>query len=90
MTTKLNHRDCRNFAAIDVTKGICHRTQDVVLGDTEQCAEFDRLPKCNNCKQFTPTPGAVELGVCGASNQDPKFFAYPDMAAVTCEMYQAH
>jgi 4-hydroxyphenylacetate decarboxylase small subunit len=90
MTTKLNHRDCRNFAPIDVTKGICHRTKDLVLADNEQCEEFSLLPKCNNCKQFAATADAIEMGICKVSAHEPKFYAYPDMVAVTCDKYTAN
>jgi 4-hydroxyphenylacetate decarboxylase small subunit len=88
MTTRLSHRDCRNYAPIDVTRGLCHRTKDLVPGDAEGCDAFLLMPKCNNCKLFSATPGAVELGTCGASDREPKFFAYPDMVAVTCGMHQ--
>jgi 4-hydroxyphenylacetate decarboxylase small subunit len=89
MTAKFNHRDCRNFAPIDVSKGICHVSKDIVLADTEQCASFNRTPKCNNCKRFDRTTGELEMGTCLASTHDPKYFAYPDMVAVTCGEYQA-
>jgi 4-hydroxyphenylacetate decarboxylase small subunit len=90
MTAKLNHRDCRNFAPVDVTKGICHRTKELVLADAEQCEEFQLQPKCNNCKEFACTPDAVEMGICKISTAEPKFFAYPDMVAVTCDHYKAN
>ena len=57
----LHHRDCRNFAPVDVAKGICHRTKNMVPADGDQCEE------------------------CVAT---PKFFAYPDMVALTCEMFR--
>ena len=88
MTTRLNHRDCRNFAAIDVSKGICHRTKELVPADGEPCTECVPLRKCSNCLEFSATPGLIEMGVCGASRTEPKFFAYPDMVATTCGMYR--
>jgi 4-hydroxyphenylacetate decarboxylase small subunit len=89
MTTKLNHRDCKNFAAVDVTKGICHRTKELISADGDQCGDFLLMPKCKNCKQFAASADTAEMGVCGASRQEPKFFAYPDMVALTCDKYQA-
>ena len=89
MSNGLNHRDCRNYAPMDVTKGICHRTKETVQADLEACAELQLLPKCRNCKAFTSTPGQAELGICERSTQEPKFFTYPDLAAVTCRDYQA-
>ena len=90
MTAKLNHRDCRNFAPVDVTKGICHRTKDLVLADGEQCQDFSLLSKCRNCKEFDCSDGAVEMGTCRISTHEPKFFAYPDMVATTCGHYKAN
>ena len=88
MSNAFTHRDCRNFAAMDVTKGICHLSKAVVLADLEACAEFQLLPRCRNCKAFEASRETAELGVCGRSTQEPKFFAYPDLAAVTCADYQ--
>ena len=90
MTTKLNCRDCRNFAPVDVTKGICHCTKELVKADDEQCKDFNLLPKCNNCKNFERTPDTIEMGICKITTHDPKFFAYPDMVAVTCDHYTAN
>ena len=88
MTSKLNHRDCHNYAPIDVVKGMCHVTKTIVLGDLEQCESFDLMPKCKHCTQFTADSKTVEMGICEASTTDPKFFAYPDMVTVTCEWFQ--
>jgi 4-hydroxyphenylacetate decarboxylase small subunit len=82
------HRDCRNFAPVDVAKGICHRTKEMIPADGEACRDFDRIPKCRWCANFQADPGTVEMGTCGASAGTSQFMAYPDMVAVTCEMYQ--
>jgi hypothetical protein len=74
---------------MDVTKGICHRTKEVVLADLDTCPDFQLMAKCRNCKAFTGTPGQAELGTCERSAHEPKFFTYPDLAAVTCRDYQA-
>jgi len=79
-----SHRDCRNYAPLDVVKGICHRTKDVVGADDVHCDHFDRLPRCRHCSLFeidSPSP----LGLCGASRSKP--MAYPEMVAVTCESF---
>lgn len=89
MATTHTHRDCANFAPIDVTKGICHLTKDIVQADAGQCADFALLPRCANCREFAATPGASHMGHCNASAHEPKFFAYPDMVAVTCDGYAA-
>ena len=86
---KLHHRDCRNFAPVDVAKGICHRTKEMVASDGDHCESCVATPKCRGCKNFTGDKERIELGVCEASTAVPKFFAYPDMVAVTCEWFQA-
>jgi len=82
------HRDCRQFAPVDVAKGLCHRTKEMVSQDDGACAFFDRIPKCGWCLNFRPDPAQTHLGVCEASPHEPKFAAYPDMVAVTCESYR--
>lgn len=81
------HRDCRNYAPVDVTRGVCHRTKELVQADAGGCEAFLLLPRCGNCARFEAA-SAPEMGVCGASTAEPKFFAYPAMAAVTCEGYR--
>ena len=85
MTTGLSCRDCQDYAPIDVVKGICHATKKITPGDTEQCGDFNLMPKCKHCTQFKADTEIVEMGVCLASISEPKFFAYPDMVTVTCE-----
>lgn len=81
----LLYRDTRNYVPIDVIKGIDHITGKIVMADTEAPESYEAMPKCINCQNFK---AAVEqMGICEASVMDPKFFAYPDMIAVTCEMY---
>jgi 4-hydroxyphenylacetate decarboxylase small subunit len=79
-----SHRDCRNFAPLDVVKGICHRTKDVVGADDERCENFDRLPRCRHCSSFM-VDDRGQLGTCGAAARKP--MAYPEMVAVTCESF---
>ncbi len=85
----LHHRDCRNCAPVDVAKGICHRTKQMVPADAEGCGELVAMPRCRSCRNFTADPKVVEMGTCEASTATPKFFAYPDMVALTCEWYEA-
>ncbi|NMB90271.1 MAG: 4-hydroxyphenylacetate decarboxylase small subunit [Chloroflexi bacterium] len=80
----LQHSDCRNFCSMDVAKGICRRTQDVVLIDAEACSSYAQLPKCKFCANFAA--GEEGLGTCLAEANQP--WAYPEMIAVTCEMYK--
>jgi 4-hydroxyphenylacetate decarboxylase small subunit len=84
MKTALTHMDCRNFVAIDVAKGMCHRTKDTILADDEHCEHFTALPKCKFCDHFALT--AEYLGTCNAASNKP--MTYPDLVAVTCEMFR--
>ena len=81
----LRHNDCRNFCSLDVAKGICRRTQEVVLIDSATCSEYVQLPKCKFCAYFSY--GVQEgIGTCNADASQP--WAYPEMIAVTCEMFK--
>jgi 4-hydroxyphenylacetate decarboxylase small subunit len=76
--------DCRNFAPVDVAKGICHATKQMVPADGKACKMFEKLPKCKYCKNYTP--GEEEyLGTCAASPFRP--MTYPDLAGVTCDAF---
>ena len=76
--------DCRNYAPVDVAKGICHQRKQIVLADGDACALFEKLPKCKHCAQYTA--GEEEyLGTCGASPTRP--MTYPDLIGVTCEWF---
>ena len=85
---KFLHKDCANYAPIDVRKGLCHLHKKEVPADGEMCPKFERMPKCRYCKNFTADKNKIELGVCEVSMNKPKFVAYPDMVAVTCKMYE--
>ena len=82
------HRDCLNFAPIDVAKGLCHLSKEIINADAEQCSNFAPIAKCKRCLHFTVEDGKVELGFCAASPHTPPFPAYPDMVAVTCSDYK--
>jgi 4-hydroxyphenylacetate decarboxylase small subunit len=79
----MGHSDCRNFCSMDVAKGLCRRTHELVLIDSEACAHFVQLPKCEFCAHYAG--GSDHIGVCKAEKGEP--WAYPDMIAVTCEMF---
>ena len=79
------HRHCHNLAAVDVAKGVCHRTKTVVISDAAACEHFDQLRRCGGCAAFESSPDPF-LGTCGAAASRP--MAYPDMIAVTCEHFR--
>jgi 4-hydroxyphenylacetate decarboxylase small subunit len=84
---KLSYRDTRNYAPIDVIKGIDLQTKKIVMGDAEAPEGAEMMPKCKFCKNFTETEDY--LGICESSRNDPKFMSYGDMYATTCETFEA-
>jgi 4-hydroxyphenylacetate decarboxylase small subunit len=80
------HMHCRNYAPVDVVKGICHRSKALVRADDPACSAFDRLPRCEACALYAPTD-EPHLGICGATEDRP--MTYPDLAAVTCEWFES-
>lgn len=82
---KVLYRDARNYVPIDVIRGIDHLTGETVLADKEAPKDYEIMPKCKYCQNFKDN--SEQIGICEASMNEPKFFAYPDMVAVTCEMY---
>ncbi len=81
----LRCNDCRDFCSIDVAKGICRRTQENILIDSTACSDYVQLPKCKFCVYYSA--GDQEgIGACNAEASHP--WAYPEMIAVTCEMFK--
>ena len=84
MEQPFKNLDCRNYAPLDVAKGICHVRKEIVMADDAACGTFDKLPKCKFCEKYIP--GEEEyLGTCGATSSQPMI--YPDLIAVTCEWF---
>ncbi len=79
----LHHNDCLNFCPLDVAKGLCRRTNELTLIDTDTCECYERLPKCKFCANYVATGDG--MGICKAEKGDP--WAYPEMIAVTCEWF---
>ncbi len=86
MARTLLHRDCQNFAPVDVVKGICHRTKEMTPADRDACAACSPVAKCRRCLNYLPDAPSGDLGSCDAS--PAKFFAYAEMVAVTCEHFR--
>jgi 4-hydroxyphenylacetate decarboxylase small subunit len=80
------HCDCRNYAPVDVVKGICHRTKNLIMGDDTQCEHFVQLAKCKVCSNYTASTEEY-MGTCNAEAGKP--WTYPDLIAVTCESFQS-
>jgi 4-hydroxyphenylacetate decarboxylase small subunit len=81
------HRDCRNFAPLDVAKGICHRSKEIVPADDPCCPKLVLVERCRICVNFASTADDRGLGKCMASRSH--FNAYGDMISTTCESYRA-
>jgi len=81
----IHHADCRNYCTMDVAKGICRRTGNTVLIDDNACSCFQALPKCKFCAHYSATD--ENIGVCKAEAGEP--WAYPEMIATTCEMFES-
>jgi 4-hydroxyphenylacetate decarboxylase small subunit len=76
------HFDCRNFAAVDVVKGICHRTKQMVLADGASCEKCTPLPRCGCCERYAPSDRA-SMGVCRATAADR--MTYPELSGALCD-----
>ncbi len=83
MNNNLKHMDCRNYASLDVAKGVCHRTKELVLADGDHCDFFVATEKCKFCGHFAAT--TEYLGTCDAVAGKPT--TYPDLITVTCENF---
>ncbi len=76
--------DCRNYAPVDIVKGICHVSKELVSADGQTCDHFEKIPRCKFCQYYRP--GTTEfIGVCTAAAGDP--MTYPDLSSVTCELF---
>jgi hypothetical protein len=78
----LTHMACRNYAPVDVVKGICHRTKGNVSSDGSSCEHFDAKPVCGLCTHYQASEREF-IGACGAEKGLP--MTYPHLAAVSCD-----
>jgi len=75
---------CRNYAPVDVVKGICHRTKGIVSADGSSCDRFDAKPVCGLCAHYHALEREF-MGVCEAEKGNP--MTYPHLAAATCDEF---
>lgn len=85
MIAPSRHMHCRNYAPVDVVKGICHVTKGIVRADDDACPSFDCLPRCAECKRYLPSEEQY-IGICSATPDRP--MTYPDLVAATCEWFE--
>jgi hypothetical protein len=94
--TRLAYKDTRNYAPLDATLGIDLVTGKEVSADDLAPEGYEAMPQCRNCAHYAPKDDL--LGVCNADvlqteidtkpYRKDKFFAYAEMAALTCEGYK--
>ncbi len=87
MTNGCRHYDCRNYAPVDVAKGICHRTKELVLADGDHCEYFIPTQKCKFCSHYIAGTEQF-IGVCAVG--PTRSMTYPDLITVTCEQFAAN
>jgi 4-hydroxyphenylacetate decarboxylase small subunit len=75
------HKDCKNYLAVDVFKGICKVDKININADDESCEKFSQIEKCRYCLNYSSTDEF--LGRCMQ-----KADAYPDMIAKTCDIFE--
>ncbi|MCW7754863.1 4-hydroxyphenylacetate decarboxylase small subunit [Desulfobotulus sp. H1] len=80
------YRDTLEFIPVDVDKGIDRLTGKMVKADASAPDGYGMVAKCKFCKNYTEEKDYI--GICEASEQTPKFIAYGDMLAVTCNQFQ--
>lgn len=83
----MSHRYCRNYAPVDVAKGLCHKSRELITADGESCPNFERMPRCLFCLNYRADESKPRLGICQVSTR--AFPAYEDMVAVTCQSFKA-
>ncbi len=76
-----SHKDCRNYLAVDVFKGLCKLDKENINADDASCKRFDLLEKCRYCSNYTNVE--EQMGLCMN-----KIDAYPEMVAKTCEDFK--
>lgn len=78
------YRNSLNFVPVDVAKGIDRTTGKRVNADDVD-PNYERMPKCMHCKNFTLNEEKIGLGICTMMGKE--HLAYPDMVAITCGGY---
>ena len=78
------HSDCENFAPVDVTKGICRLSNELVLIDTEVCIKFDKIATCSACRYFNQ-PDDNGIGICSGLGKE--YWTAGNYKAGLCEGY---
>ncbi len=79
-----NHQDCANFLPVDVAKGLCSHSGEMVFIDTPPCGDFAPARQCWGCRHFS-TERDGETGTCGGFETPAT--AYPGLRAMNCDRF---
>ncbi|WP_148305563.1 4-hydroxyphenylacetate decarboxylase small subunit [Candidatus Arsenophonus nilaparvatae] len=47
-----NHTHCHNFCPIDVAKGLCRLSGNLIMIDTPVCENYNEKPRCEHCRHY--------------------------------------
>lgn len=83
MAIEYTCKDCKYYLSVDVFKGICKLSKEMVSPDKEATKNFEKAQKCKFCSNFTSSESNEFLGKCMKVAD-----AYPDMTAVTCDLFK--
>ncbi|SFC91905.1 4-hydroxyphenylacetate decarboxylase small subunit [Clostridium uliginosum] len=83
----IKHNDCVNFSSIDVAKGICRISNEMVFIDTSTCGNFKEVHKCKNCSNFKNL-NKDNTGLCTGLKKEA--WTFGELSAVTCEGYKSN
>lgn len=80
------HNECENFAPVDVVKGICRLSNNIVPINSEVCAKFEAIPKCKDCT-FFKNPDKDGIGLCTGLTKE--YWTAGNYNAGLCEGYKS-
>lgn len=80
------HNDCINFENIDVSKGLCLISNQLVPFEGKACEKFEIKPKCKHCFNFKDS-NDESIGTC-VGLKDGEYWAFGERIATTCEGYK--
>ena len=79
------HIDCWNYQPIDVVKGICVKSEQMIHWNGEVCPGFELKPKCEQCSHFSD-PNDENIGTCSGLS-DGAYWVLGSRNATTCEAF---
>ena len=83
----MKHNDCKYFLNLDVQKGMCARTKQIVFLDgegSEACPAFEKAKLCKFCKNYT---NPDEYGIATCTGFEVEDWCYGECGAAACEHF---